>query len=59
VNRNMNSNDPDLKLAGSMFTNSQSVPMSWFVIHPEFRNEPRIKWEELEGVANKRSTEQN
>ncbi len=37
----------DNKLNGSMFATTQA-PMPWFIIHPDWRTEPRITWEDLE-----------
>ena len=37
----------DLKLNGSMFSRTQVAPMPWFIVHPDWRTEPRIPrtWE--------------
>ena len=37
----------DLKLNGSMFSRTHVAPMPWFIVHPDWRTEPRIPqtWE--------------
>ncbi len=38
----------DNKLNGSMFVKTQVAPMPWFIVHPDWRNEPKITWDNLE-----------